>query len=121
MEIKETIDISDIPVAGIVARVQVDDLHDGHRDIFDFVMARHKKVILFLGVPTKQNTIENPLDYATRYSMIRETYPEHELVIQSLPDQNDNEIWSRLLDSFIPVSFGDAKAVLYGSRDSFIP
>ena len=124
MEVKnkqeEIIDQAEIGV--IVARFQVHKLHEGHINLIDKVIENHKKVIIFLGVPVIGNTKANPLDYASREAMIKETYPN--VIVLPLKDQRSNEKWSRELDNQIQVPFGERSAlsaILYGSRDSFIP
>jgi bifunctional NMN adenylyltransferase/nudix hydrolase len=75
-----------------------------------------------LGVPVIGNTKSNPLDYASREAMIKQSYPN--VIVLPLKDQRSNEKWSRELDNQIQVPFGERSslsAVLYGSRDSFIP
>lgn len=119
MKIKEEIDVSNIHIGVLIARFQVPELSSGHMELVDYIMSRHKKVIILLGVATIQNTRRNPLDYANRQAMCREKYPN--AVILPIVDQDSNEMWSHLLDSTIPIPFGDKEAVLYGSRDSFIP
>lgn len=119
MEIKPQVDYKNYPIGVLVARFQVDELHNGHRELLDYISSRHKKVILFLGVPRAEGTRRNPLDFATRKSMVQKDYPN--IVILPLKDQRYNEIWSRELDSLVPVPFGSGKTLLYGSRDSFIP
>ena len=121
MEVKnkqeEIIDQSQIGV--IIARFQVHKLHEGHINLIDKVIENHKKVIVFLGVPVIGNTKSNPLDYASREAMIKEIYPN--VIVLPLKDQRCNEKWSRELDNQIQVPFGELTAILYGSRDSFIP
>jgi len=119
MAVKEETDVSDIHIGVLIARFQVPELSNGHMELVDYIMSRHKKIIIFLGVSTIQNTRRNPLDYANRQAMCQEKYPN--AVILPLVDQDSNEMWSQVLDSSIPIPFGDKAAVLYGSRDSFIP
>lgn len=119
MEIKPQVDYKDYPIGVLVARFQVNELHVGHKELMNYVSERHKKVILFLGVPRIKNTKRNPLDFATRKAMIQKDYPN--IVILPLNDQRYNDKWSQELDSLIPLAYGDGKVLLYGSRDSFIP
>ena len=124
MEVKNSQDkmIEDAEVGCIVARFQIHKLHEGHINLIDKVIENHKKVIIFLGVPVIGNTKSNPLDYASREAMVKEAYPN--IIVLPLKDQRSNEKWSRELDNQIQVPFGERSAlsaVLYGSRDSFIP
>ncbi len=106
----------------IIGRFQVPDLHVGHRDLIDTVRKKHKKVLMFI-CSTKgvRNTRKNPMDYFTRMKMMQEHYPD--MAFMSLWDiPGDDNAWSKTVDVKIGEAFGDhATAVLYGSRDAFIP
>lgn len=122
MDIKQVLNPSDYEIGVVVARFQVHKLHEGHINLIDKVIENHKKVIIFLGVPVIGNTKSNPLDYASREAMIKQVYPN--VIVLPLKDQRSNEKWSKELDNQIQVPFGERSslsAVLYGSRDSFIP
>lgn len=119
MKVIQDIDPSEFEVGVIIARFQVHELHEAHRALIEHVCSRHKKVIVFLGVPIIENTKSNPLDFATRKVMIQEAYPD--VVILPLRDQVSNKLWSQVLDEQIRIPFGNRKTLLYGGRDSFIP
>jgi bifunctional NMN adenylyltransferase/nudix hydrolase len=119
MVIKTDFNPKDFDVAVLIARLQVDQLHTGHKELIDHIQSLHKKVILFLGVPRVEGTRRNPLDFAMRKMMVQSEYPN--IVILPIVDQRSNEIWSNNLDSMIPTVYGSKKTILYGSRDSFIP
>lgn len=118
MEIKSEFNPKDFKVGVLVGRFHVDTLHVGHKELIDHVVINHKKVILFLGV-AKAVGRKNPLDYATRKAMIQTDYPD--IVILPLEDKRYNSVWSSNLDNAISIPFGEQKALIYGSRDSFIP
>lgn len=109
-------------VGVIIGRFQAPDLHEGHRDLIDTVRKKHKKVLMFI-CSTKgvRNTRRNPMDYYTRMKMIQEHYPEVAFIpMWDIP--GDDNAWSRVADTKIQETFGDhVSAVLYGSRDAFIP
>ena len=119
LQIKHNIEPSEYQVGVIVCRMQVHKLHEGHIKLIDHVCNNHKKVILFLGVPIIGNTKSNPLDFASRRAMIQKQYPH--IVILPQKDQRSDEKWSQELDNQIRTPFGEATALLYGSRDSFLP
>ena len=106
------------PIGVIVGRFQVDELHDGHRNLIDSVIANHDKVLIFLGVAPAINTRNNSLDYKTRELMLQETYPG--ITIQPIKDVNNDEQWSKTLDTKIREAFAIGEVTLYGSRDGFI-
>ena len=103
----------------IVGRFQTHELHEGHREIINYVVANHKKVVLFLGISPVLGTTNNPLDFSTRQKMIKDAYPD--IQICAIPDNRYDEVWSKNLDSRIREIFPMGSVKLYGSRDSFIP
>lgn len=105
-------------VGVIVGRFQVHELHEGHHDLIQQVIEKHKKVILFLGVPRTLSTVPNPLDFVTRKKMIEEYFPD--ITIIAIQDQYYNHTWSVILDNRIKEIYPKDKVILYGSRDSFI-
>lgn len=110
------------PEVGVmVGRFQVPELHEGHRDVLDFVASRHEKVILILGVPAHGISTEaNPLDYIARKQMIEAEYPEFDFLY--IKDEREDSYWSKKLDDLIGGLVDPMQSVLlYGSRDSFIP
>ena len=119
MDLKESIDISNISLGILVGRFQVNELHEGHINLINTVCTRHKRVIVFLGIPVVGVNKENPLDFATRKTMIQELYPS--IIVLPITDNKSDEKWSSELDRLIKLPYGDIPAVLYGSRDSFLP
>src|SRR5271157_2897504 len=103
----------------IVGRFQVNALHDGHRDLFDQVSARHNRVIVFVGRCPAGVTRDNPLDFAVRERMIKAEFPH--FIVEALKDARSDEDWSRQLDAKIDAIADYAEVVLYGGRDSFVP
>lgn len=106
----------------IIGRFQAPDLHEGHRDLIDTVRKKHKKVLMFIcSTRGVRNTRCNPMDYYTRMKMIQEHYPEMAFIpLWDIP--GDDDAWSKVADTKIQETFGDhVSAVLYGSRDAFIP
>lgn len=112
------LEISKYPVGVAVGRFQIDHLHEGHVAMLNTITHNHKKVIIFLGMPAGDGGHKNPLDYHTRESMIKELYPN--AIILPLKDNRSDEVWSKNLDTLIDLTFGEP-AILYGSRDSFLP
>lgn len=103
----------------IVGRFQVNDLHDGHMELFRQVRARHKTVVVFVGVHPAGLTVDHPLDFPTRKAMIQAKFPE--FIVLPLRDTHDDQSWSDQLDYALSgvADFGDI--TLYGGRDSFVP
>lgn len=103
----------------IVGRFQVHELHAAHRELIESVRSRHRRVIIILGLSPLRNTLKNPLDFRARKAMIQETYSDVDVLY--IQDVSSNEVWSTELDRLIATHINPTdKAVLYGSRDSFI-
>lgn len=109
-----------VPEIGvIVGRFQINDLHEGHRKVFDTVIDIHTQVktIVFLGVAPTRAESDNPLDFITRKWMILDSY-QH-VTVAPIPDYNSDEVWSSELDKRIREIHPYGSVMLYGSRDSF--
>lgn len=103
----------------IIGRFQVAELHEGHRELIDKVLSRHRKVVILLGISPLTNSINNPLDFESRKQMICSVYPS--VTVLYVRDVNNDEVWSKTVDSIIrDVLSPTQTALLYGSRDSFI-
>lgn len=111
----------EIPDVGvIVGRFQVPELHEGHRDVIEYVCDQHDKVIVFLGVSPIKATAENPLDFQARKQMLEAVYPDR-LDILYIDDMYSDDAWSEKLDDQIGhMLTARQTALLYGGRDSFI-
>ena len=108
-------------VGVIVGRFQVPRLHEMHINLIQTVVDRHDRVMIFLGLSPTKVTPENPLDYQMRRTMIEERFPGVNVYyIDDVPGNNVQ--WSRNLDKEIGKHIaGERQALLYGSRDSFLP
>lgn len=103
----------------IIGRFQVADLHDGHRELINSVVDRHRKVVILLGISPLANSMTNPLDFEARKQMILAEYPF--ITVLYVKDVNNDDVWSKTVDSIIgDVLSPTQTALLYGSRDSFI-
>ena len=105
----------------IIGRFQTNELHVAHIDLINTVIQAHKKVILFLGVAPVLGTRRNPLDFSTRKAMIEEQFGTKLSAILPLNDRYSNDAWSAQIDVKVREVFQIGSAVLYGSKDSFIP
>lgn len=109
----------DYDIGVIVGRFQVHELHEAHRDLIQYVVDRHKKVVIFLGTSPLPNSTNNPLDFESRKQMILEQFPE--VIVLYVKDHPSDKEWSKKLDEQInDIRVGGQSAVLYGGRDSFM-
>ncbi len=105
--------------AVIVGRFQVHELHSAHKALIQQVCDEHDKVIVFLGLARNMNTKNNPLDFESRKQMIQAEFPS--VIVAYIKDVDDDELWSRNLDSQISDLVSPTQSVvLYGSRGSFL-
>ena len=103
----------------VIGRFQVNELHAAHIDLIQSVLDRHDRVLLFLGNSTIRNTLNNPLDYRARRTMIAEKFPTVE--IHYINDNPSDTAWTKNLDKLIGEQLLPMQSVtLYGSRDSFL-
>ncbi|RAW02332.1 NUDIX domain-containing protein [Pseudochryseolinea flava] len=102
----------------IIARLQTPYLHPGHIGLIESVKAKHRKVVIILGVSPVLGSKRNPLDFPTREKMIKKSFPE--IIVLPLPDHPLDTTWSTTLDTLLTNTFPGASFALYGSRDSFI-
>lgn len=107
-------------VGVIIGRFQVPELHEAHQDLIQSVINRHHKVIVFLGLSPCKTTFNNPLDFESRKQLILQKYPQ--VLVLYIKDEASDDVWSKKLDCQIDDILGpNQNAVIYGSRDSFIP
>lgn len=106
-------------VGVVVGRFQVDDLHQGHIELLNWVESQHKKVIVVLGVSAVKVSKNNPLDFHARANMLSKLYQD--FIFVPLVDSRDDITWSYKLDFIIDSLTAPLQSVvLYGARDSFI-
>ena len=106
-------------VGVIVGRFQVNELHEAHVDLITSVLNKHDRVLVFLGNSTIRNTLNNPLDYRARRTMIADKFPTVE--IHYINDNPSDTAWTKNLDKLIGEQLLPMQTVtLYGSRDSFL-
>lgn len=101
-----------------VGRFQVPELHQGHLYLLMKAARRHKNLLIAVGCRTGSPTKRDPLDFELRRLMISRLFPN--AVIVPIFDQTSNKRWCEKLDELVEKEFPGKKAVLYGSRDSFV-
>lgn len=102
----------------VIGRFQVASLGEGHGALIREVQLRHPHLVIFIGCHPVPGTAENPLDFETRATMMREAFPD--ATILPIFDHPSDVHWSRTLDRQISSLFPMKTALLYGGRDSFI-
>jgi len=108
-------------------RLQVPELHDGHRYLLNIVTTIHKNVLVFIGCTEARLTVEDPLTFEMRAAMLKKLYPN--VLVESINDNPSDMKWSMHLDDKICRYIGASgsapplpgpEPVLYGGRDSFL-
>lgn len=108
---------------GVMAmRVQVPNLHPGHRHAVESTRKKFGKVLIVLGEHGGMRTDRDPLTYAERAAMIRETYPDEQtILIDRLRDHPfDHMRWSDWLDAVVEKNAPGSRATMCASRDGFL-
>lgn len=108
------------PVGVIIGRFQVHDLHEAHVDLIKTVISKHSNVVVFLGCAVSAPEKKNPLNYRSRELMLRSFF-NSDITILPITDKEFDEDWSKQVDGKIAEIYPNRGAILYGSRDSFMP
>lgn len=104
----------------VIGRFQIDKLHAGHHHLITEVYRRHETVCFLVGTRrAAQPTDQNALDFELRAQMLKHSYPKATVI--ELPNRPSDKVWSIQVDEILAETFPGRTAVLYGSRDSFIP
>lgn len=105
-----------------VVRFQVPELHPGHRHLISTLTERHAHKLIVVGDHGGMRTDKNPLTFIERKMMIEESFPPGmNIRIEKLRDHPfSNERWCHWLDDLVEKAYPGQKAVMFGSRDSFL-
>lgn len=104
----------------VIGRFQIHELHEGHIALLDHVDQRHEQMLILVGHNQVRFNTADPFPFHIRKQMLESRYPS--ATILPLPDSpRSNEHWSGIVDRKVEVTSYTGDAVLYGSRDSFIP
>jgi bifunctional NMN adenylyltransferase/nudix hydrolase len=106
-------------VGVLVGRFQVHQLTCAHKELIQYVLDNHTKVIIFLGLARRLGNKHDPLDFESRKQMLLKDYPTVNVLY--IKDMHDDQLWSQKLDEMIGDLVNPTQSVvLYGGRDSFI-
>lgn len=104
----------------VIGRFQIHELHEGHIALLDFVNEQHDQLLILVGHNSIRFNTVDPFPFHIRKQMLESRFPR--ATILPLPDSPiSNEHWSSVVDEKIRGVSYNGQAVLYGSRDSFIP
>jgi bifunctional NMN adenylyltransferase/nudix hydrolase len=104
----------------VVGRFQVPALHPGHIHLIEEARRRSDRIVVIIGAKVGFDE-RNALPIDVIMEMIKEY--DYDIDIGTVMDRpGDDKAWSEELDRMIEMLLGPGEwAVLYGSRDSFIP
>jgi len=105
----------------IIGRFQTDKLTEGHISLINHCIKKHGQpnTVILVGVTKSFPDDRDAIPFQFRKEMILEVYPQ--VIVLPLTDMREDHMWSDSIDAIINLIFGDgAKAILYGSRDSFL-
>jgi bifunctional NMN adenylyltransferase/nudix hydrolase len=105
-------------VGVVVARLQVDTLHTGHRHLIETMQNENDYSLVVLGDRNKVPGPTHPLPGTIRAAMVREEFPTITRILLH-PDQPSDARWSTSLDVLIREYFPTEIVTLYASRDGF--
>lgn len=104
----------------VIGRFQTDELHEGHLYLINFVRHRHEQVLILVGDREGRPTARDPYPFSIRKAVLQQPFPD--VTIKRLVDSPISNVhWSETVDAAISATANGSDAVLYGSRDSFIP
>lgn len=107
-------------LGAVIGRFQIHELHEGHVALLDHVNERHKELLILIGHNQVRFNTADPFPFHIRKQMLETRYPR--AIILPLPDSPiSNEHWSSVVDEKVRSASYNGEAILYGSRDSFIP
>lgn len=102
-------------VGVVVGRFQVAELTAGHISLLNKAND-HGKMCVVIGVTSQAVTQDDPLDYPSREQMIREIYPEAQVL--PIHDQPLNALWVQNLNDAVGSIYQFSELTFYHGRDS---
>lgn len=108
-------------VSVVIGRFQTPSLHEGHLELLRLARAEADggMVVVLVGTTENLGSKRNPLDYATRESVLR-ACPNVDLVLPIMDAPTDEE-WSENVDRLLVSTVPNGQFTLIGGRDSFLP
>ncbi len=104
----------------VIGRFQIHELHEGHVALLDHVVERHKQLLILIGHNNIRFNTADPFPFHIRKQMLETRYPRA-IILPLLDSPVSNEHWSSVVDEKVESASNNGEAILYGSRDSFIP
>jgi len=103
-----------------IGRFQIPELHEGHVGLLDKVSEAHEQMLILVGHNTIRFNTDDPYPFHIRKQMLESRYPRA-TILPLMDSPVSNEHWSKTVDQKVASVSENGQALLYGSRDSFIP
>ena len=105
----------------LVGRFNV--FHIGHKSLSDLALTMCDRLLILVGSAQESGTLRNPFSVETRIKMIKEIYPDNNVIVRGLPDlTNENDIsaeWGKyLLDKVHDIIGKNPDIMIYGNDES---
>ena len=105
----------------LVGRFNV--FHIGHKSLSDLALTMCDRLLILVGSAQENGTLRNPFSVETRIKMIKEIYPDDNVIVRGLPDlTNENDIsaeWGKyLLDKVHDIIGKNPNIMIYGNDES---
>ena len=105
----------------LVGRFNV--FHIGHKSLADLALTMCDRLLILVGSAQESGTLRNPFSVETRIKMIKEIYPNDNVIVRGLPDlTNENDIcpeWgSYLLSKVHNIIGNNPNIMIYGNDES---
>lgn len=134
MIIKQKTTTNEIPIYNqydvgvVVGRFQTNSLHEAHKNLIDRALM-HRCSVILIGTSATPHTKNNPLDFETRYRMIREYANSNRgtnnsiskaCIVLPIVDTRENDDWDKTLDTKLDEIFPFKSKVLYSGENGFL-
>ncbi|MEG2786418.1 MAG: adenylyltransferase/cytidyltransferase family protein [Romboutsia sp.] len=108
-------------IAFLCGRFQL--MHIGHESLVDTALKMCDRILILVGSAQEIGTERNPFDIGTRIKMIKEIYPQENVIVKPLSDlTNENDIrpeWGKyLLDRVKNYVYKVPELMIYGNDES---
>ncbi|EJT5937181.1 adenylyltransferase/cytidyltransferase family protein [Clostridium perfringens] len=98
-------------------------MHKGHESLVDTALKMCDRIIILVGSCQESGTERNPFDVETRIRMIKEIYPQDNVIVKPLADlTNENDItpeWGKYVLEYIKLHiYKTPELMIYGNDES---
>ena len=108
-------------IAFLCGRFQL--IHKGHESLIDTALKMCDRILILVGSANESGTERNPFDIETRIKMIKEIYPQDNVIVKPISDMtNENDItpdWGRYVLKHVKTYvYKIPELMIYGNDES---